>query len=63
MSKRKALLADLDRCHGTPEAPICQTCARRVQMAHDAGSYWYSYAPTLPEPDGTCRHWIEEVEL
>lgn len=35
MSKRKALLADISRCHGTPEAPICQTCARRIQMAHD----------------------------
>lgn len=63
MSKRKALLADVDRCRGQEDAPICQTCARRIQIAHDAGSYWYSYAPTVPEPDGTCRHRIEDVEL
>lgn len=63
MAKRMVLLADIARCHGTPDAPICQTCARRVQMAHDGSTRWYSYMTQKPDPDGTCRHWIEEVKL
>lgn len=60
---RRPLLADISRCHGTPEAPICQNCARRIQMAHDASTRWYSYLAQKPDTDGTCSYWIEEVDL
>lgn len=70
MSKRKPLLADVSRCHGDPEAPICQTCARRAQMAHDAADLWYSYLAKTAEvslsllyPSWECAYWIEEWEL
>ena len=62
MAKRKALLADIARCYGPPDAPLCQTCARRIQIAHDAHQRWYVYMAREPDQDGTCPAWIEEVE-
>jgi hypothetical protein len=63
MSTRKRLLADVSRCYGDTGAPICQTCARRIQMAHDDPQGHYSYAVRWPSLEGECLDWIEEVEL
>lgn len=57
------LLNDVSRCHGKDE-PICNNCARRLQIHRDAtiptkAVRWFSYIAPVPKWD-YCEQHIKE---
>lgn len=53
------LLADISRCHGKDQDPLCLKCARKHQIDRDDKMTWYGYIDTKPIM-GRCIHFIRE---
>lgn len=55
------LPADIARCHGEPDHPVCARCARKIQIERDKPTKWYPYLSAVPINRG-CAYRIEEKD-
>ena len=53
------ILDDVARCHGDSSEPICQGCARRLQMDHDDPPRQYPHINKRPTTKMSCSLFVQ----